>query len=84
MYIVKMINEWIEKWVLNDWTKSDGKKVDNLDLVKTLYYYNKNLNITFRHIRSHKKEPNKQDKNYWLWHGNNMADSLAVNAANSI
>ena len=84
MYIVNMMKSWANKWAKNNWKKSDGNEVLNLDLVKTLYYYSKSINIEFRHVRSHKKEPQKSDPKYRIWYGNMKADQLAVNAAHLI
>ena len=84
MYIVNMMTKWAKNWEKNNWTKSDGKTVDNLELVKKLYYYSINFNITFRHVRSHMKEPDRNDPNYNIWYGNDQADKLAVSAAQSI
>ena len=84
MYIVNMMKTWASNWEKNDWKKSDGKPVLNIDLVKTLYNYNKSYNVEFRHVRSHTKEPSKDDPNYKLWYGNMNADRLAVEAANLI
>jgi len=84
MYIVNMMTKWAHKWEKNKWTKSDKKIVDNLELVKQLYYYSKNFNIIFRHVRSHMKEPNKKDPRHYIWYGNDQADKLAVSAAQSI
>tara|TARA_B100001093_G_scaffold511673_2_gene580036 strand:+ start:252 stop:755 length:504 start_codon:yes stop_codon:yes gene_type:complete len=84
MYIVNMINLWADKWKQNDWIKSDGNEVLNLDLVKKLYYYSKNLSIEYKHVKSHKKEPQKDDPKHYLWYGNMQADRLAVDAASKI
>ena len=84
MYIVNMMKSWAENWEKNNWIKSDGNEVLNLDLVKKLYYYSKNLNVEYNHIKSHKKEPSKSDPNYQYWYGNMQADKLAVEAANKI
>ena len=84
MYIVNAMKSWADKWEKNDWKKSDGNEVLNLDLVKKLYYYSKNLNIEFIHVRSHTKEPPKNDPKYKIWYGNMQADRLAVEASNLI
>lgn len=84
MYVVNMMTKWAINWEKNNWTKSDGKIVDNIELVKKLYYYYQNGNIVFKHVRSHMKEPNKDDPNYKIWYGNDKADKLAVAAAESI
>jgi|TARA_Y100000991_G_C21974951_1_gene351702 ribonuclease HI len=84
IYVKNIVNEWAEKWEKNNWIKSDKKAVDNIELVKKLYYLSKNVNVEFKHCRSHQKEPNKDDKNYYIWFGNNEADKLAVSAAQLI
>jgi len=84
MYIVNMMKSWADKWEKNDWKKSDGNEVLNLNLVKKLYYYSKNLNIEFIHVRSHTKEPPRNDPKYKIWYGNMQADRLAVEASNLI
>jgi len=83
-YTVNIVTKWGINWEKNNWKKSDGKTVDNLELVKKLYYYSNNLNIKYIHVRSHTKEPKKDDPKYFTWYGNHMADQLAVNAAKSI
>ena len=84
MYIVNMLTSWAENWEKKNWIKSDGNEVLNLNLVKKLYYYSKNLNIEYRHVKSHTKEPKKSEPNYELWYGNMQADKLAVEAANKL
>lgn len=84
MYIVNMITSWAENWEKKNWIKSDGNEVLNLNLVKKLYYYSKNLNIEYKHVKSHTKEPKKSEPNYKLWYGNMQADKLAVEAASKL
>lgn len=84
MYIVNIINTWGKNWEKNNWKKSDGKNVDNLDLVKRLFYLSTNIKTKFTHVKSHQKEPSKSDPEYYIWYGNSKADELAVNASKSI
>merc|ERR1712196_336844 len=78
-YMVNIINSWADKWILNDWKKSDGKVIENLELVKKLYFLTKNINIHFKHLNSHTKEPkDKNTKEYFKWYGNFQADKLAT------
>ena len=84
MYVINIAKEWAKKWEKNDWKKSNNKKVDNIELVKKLYYYSLNLKIKFIHSKGHAKEPSKDDPNYHIWYGNHMADMLAVKASKSI
>ena len=84
MYVINIVNTWGKSWEKNNWRKSNNKKVDNLELVKKLYYYSLNIKVSFIHSKGHSKEPLKSDPKYKIWYGNNMADSLAVSASKSI
>lgn len=84
MYIVNSMNKWAKKWEINDWKKSDGKEVLNLDLITKIYDLKKKYQINFIHVKAHKKEPEKSSPKYKLWYGNYMADKLAVEASRSI
>lgn len=81
MYSIKCVTEWSEKWRQNNWRKSTGEKIENKKLIKTLYFYNKNLNLEFHHVRSHRREPEKGTQEHKLWYGNYMADKLATSGA---
>ena len=82
MYLINSITNWSDKWAKNKWRKSDGEEILNKKLIKKLYFYYKNLNIEFHHVKAHKKEPeNKHTEQYKLWYGNNMADKLANDGA---
>jgi len=78
MYIVNSISSWAKTWAKNDWKKSNGSPVENLKLIKKLYYYCLNLGIILRHVKAHKKAPPKDSDKYHLWYGNDQADKLAV------
>lgn len=84
IYIVNSMNRWANKWELNDWKKSNGKEVSNLDLIKKIFSYKKKYLINFKHVKAHKKEPHKDSPGYNLWYGNFMADKLAVEASSSL
>ena len=78
MYVINSITNWADKWKENKWKKSNGEIILNKKLIKKLYFYYKNLNIEFFHVKAHKKEPNnKLTEDYKLWYGNYMADKLA-------
>lgn len=81
MYTINSITKWANKWKNNQWKKSNGKTIENIDLIKKLYFYSKNLNIKYRHVKAHQEEPSLDSPTYFTWYGNNMADSLAVQAA---
>ena len=78
-YMVNIINSWADNWIKNDWKKSDGKIIENLELIKKLYFLSKNSPVQFKHVNSHTKEPsNKNTKEYFKWYGNFQADYLAT------
>jgi len=81
MYIVNSMASWAKNWEKNKWKNSNGKTIENKKLMTTLYYYSKNLNVIYRHVKAHKKEPSKDSPDYYYWYGNMMADKLATNAA---
>ena len=77
-YLINSISKWAKGWEKNNWKKSDGKPVQNLELVQNIYYLVNNLNIKFLHQRSHKTAPKDKDSDsYFFWDGNDKADKLA-------
>jgi ribonuclease HI len=84
MYTIKCATEWSKKWITYGWRRKVGnkfKEIINLDLIKKLYNLVNKNNIKFIHVRSHQKEPHDKQSNEWfMWHGNKMADELAFNA----
>ena len=84
MYTINSMTKWAKKWEKNNWVNSKGKTVENLELIKQLYNYTTNRNISYKHIRAHKTKPSKLSEDYYYWYGNYMADKLAVEAAKSI
>ena len=83
MYIVNTINKWANKWVKNNWKKSDNKPIQNEELIKKLYYLSKNLNVIITHVKAHTTPPKINSIEYFNWYGNYMADKLATSAAAS-
>lgn len=84
MYTINSITTWADKWKQNKWKKANGEPVLNKMLIQKLYYYYKNLNIEFHHVKAHEKEPeNKHTFEYELWYGNHMADKLANEGADN-
>lgn len=78
MYLINSITKWAKGWEKKNWKKSDGKTVQNLELIKSIYYMVNNLKIKFQHQRSHKSPPkDKNSMDYFFWYGNDMADKLA-------
>jgi ribonuclease HI len=85
MYSINCVNVWCHKWIKNNW--NDGT-VKNRDIIEPLLLCKNELEksnqITFKHINSHKKAPEKGTEAYDLWYGNNEADRLAVMAIQEI
>jgi ribonuclease HI len=74
-YVINSMTKWGEKHYKIDW-----KDIKNAELLKKLYFLSKNLNVEYKHVHSHTKEPSKNDPNYFIWYGNNQADKLANKA----
>ena len=81
MYIINSITEWAKNWEKNNWKKADNKPIQNLELVKKLYYLAKNLKVGFKHVKAHTNPLEKDSDEYFEWYGNYMADKLAVQAS---
>lgn len=82
MYVINCITKWAPDWIIWDWKrKVNGKIKDdicNLDLIKKLYKLSRLYPVKYEHIKSHKKEPSKKEKEIWAkWYGNKNADILA-------
>ena len=72
-YVVKGINEWMNKWMDKKWRGSNGHQIKNIELwkdVANLWNRVREVsNISIHHIKGH-------SDNQW----NNYADKLAVKA----
>lgn len=80
MYVINSITEWAHIWEKNNWRKADNKLIQNEYLIKKLYYISNNLNVKFKHVKSHTKQPDIDSGEYFEWYGNYMADKLATKA----
>lgn len=84
-YTIDCITRWAPRWILSGWNKKlSGGKILNLDLIKELYILSKLYPINYYHVRSHKREPQKDTLEWNLWFGNKKADELAGKAKDSI
>jgi len=75
--LINTVTKWMANWRKNNWRKSDGKEVLNLDLIKDLYDLTKKRVVHWRHVRAH---TNNSDY-YSKW--NARADELAREASES-
>lgn len=75
LYAIKCITTWSKKWIENGWVTSKGISVQNLDIIQEILKYTPKLNITFKHIFSHQKEPvNIGSIEHIMWLGNDTVD----------
>ena len=77
-YCINIFVNWIKGWEANNWKKKDGE-IKNLELIKEINNKLKFLTVIFKHVKSHCKEPEKNNSNYYIWYGNYQADKLACN-----
>lgn len=78
-YSISCISKWSDNWIKNNWINSKGEVVKNKDLIKEILVIKnsipKDINITFKHVYGHTKEPNDKKSLEWsLWFGNNKVD----------
>lgn len=79
IYVKECMSNWIKVWLENDWKTANKKPVKNQDLIKKLYELTQKIDVKFIHVRAHQNEPSdKESLTYYLWHGNDKADKLAV------
>lgn len=72
-YVQRGITEWVDNWKANAWKTGTNKPVKNLDLWMRLDEANKRHTVDWNWVRSHNGNA-----------GNEIADFLAGEAANSI
>lgn len=72
-YVIQGINNWIDKWRLNNWKTSNKKSVKNVDLWQRLDELNSKYNVSWHWVKGH-------SNNF----GNDIADSLANEAMDDI
>lgn len=66
-YCINTLSNWMFTWAANNWTKSDGKIPENLDLIKPFYnYWQRGYRIELKKVKGHAG-------NKW----NELADQLA-------
>ena len=79
MYSINCITVWAPGWIKKGWKKADGKPVLHQDIIEpmvALYEEIKPL-LMIKHVKGH------QTGNTYEAQGNNLADELATQAADS-
>ena len=74
MLLVNTMTKWIANWKRNNWIKSDGNVVLNVDLLKRLLQLTEKRKTSFIYVKAHTKE-----MSFEAIH-NRLADSLAKSA----
>ena len=75
MLLIRSMTEWVGAWQQNNWRKSDGKPVQNHDLLELLVAEKGDRCIRWHHVKAH------TGKNDWKSKWNDVADHAARNAA---
>ncbi len=82
-YVHSAVTDWLPRlWKPNDYKKSDGGQVLNVDLIMRLDFLSesaqKMYNLRWERMNSHQKEPLDKNSHAWRdWFGNDRADKLA-------
>ena len=53
LLLINSLTKWLPGWKKNNYKKSDGEIIANLDLVKTLEVLITQRNVSFRHVKAH-------------------------------
>jgi ribonuclease HI len=74
-YCLNSMTNWVHGWVKKGWKKSDGKKIENLDLIKELYKlcFKSNLSVEWVKVKAHQKINSKYYDEF-----NDYVDKLAT------
>lgn len=78
MYAINCVTNWWPKWEKNNWFLGKNKPVKNVEIIKEIVALIKQLNVTFKHIKAHQKDPQIYSDAYY----NNIADKLASGPIN--
>jgi len=74
-YSIHCLTKWAPGWRRNNWKKSDGGLIQNIDLIKPLYERLARMpRVTLQHVRAHQAAL----KSEFPFDGNHKADQLAT------
>jgi ribonuclease HI len=79
MLVINSLSTWCVKWEKNNWKKSDGKPVLNLDIIQPILKYMSKRNVTFVHVKAHTILKTGEIPSYEYTY-NKMVDKLAQQA----
>lgn len=71
MLLINSLTQWVFNWKRNDWRKSDGEIIANIDLVKELDANMSRRKISLKHVNAH------TGKKTWEAIYNDMVDKMA-------
>ena len=79
MYSINCITVWATGWKKKGWKKADGKPVLHLDIIEPMVILYEEIKplLEIKHVKGHQKG------NSYEAQGNNLADELATQAADS-
>lgn len=77
-YCINIFTKWIESWRNNGWRRSRNQTIQNIDIIKKIYYNiftikTQEKNVNFCKVKGHSSD-------YY----NNLADKLAVEAKENV
>lgn len=74
-YCMNALKDWVHGWKKKGWKKADGKVIENLELIQTLYSlcYEKGLTVMWKKVKAHQK-PSSKDYDPF----NDFVDKLAT------
>lgn len=82
LYSINCLTNWYCTWEKNGYIASNKKPVKNKEIIQEILKlknacFLKNNIISFKHIKSHQKEPiDKNSKEYMFWKGNYIVDRI--------
>jgi len=82
MYSIKCITVWSKQWVKSGWKTSKGGEIKNLEIIRKIIdntetiQNNLGIDLEFKHVMSHKSQPNVDSPDYILWYGNDRVDKM--------
>uniref|UniRef100_A0A915PRC3 ribonuclease H n=1 Tax=Setaria digitata TaxID=48799 RepID=A0A915PRC3_9BILA len=64
-FVVKVINSWLSRWRSNEWKKSDGKQIENMDDIQKLSLFTEMIKIRVDHTYGHQKYDEMKELENW-------------------